>query len=405
MRRVLHLIAQYPDRTGSGTYMKSILKEGKKSGLSQAAVYAVNDGDEVDLSEYDLSGEYVVRFNTKDLPFPVVGMSDNMPYESTKYLDMTENMIQSWKSAFLSRLRLAVEEFDPDVIYSHHLWLLTALVANEIEGIPVRAFGHGTDIRQFKNKSLGELEYIARGCRRLEKVFALTEHQREAIVDCYRISSENVKVIGGGFDMEIFNVIGRKRSELNHRKKRIIYAGKLCETKGLKSLLRVYGQLEMEAELILAGSGEICERREIERLAQAIGNGVSFVGHLSQGELSKLFKSSDVFVLPSFYEGLALVNVEALASGLRVVSSDIDGISDYMGEEINRSGLIEYVELPKEGATGNFSEEELLKYEERLRKSIEVQLKRRNMKEDLKLYSEVYKSIESKAWSEIFKKL
>jgi predicted P-loop ATPase len=68
-----------------------------------------------------------VLFETKELPFPVPGMSDEMPYPSTCYRQMTDEMVRLWKNGFTHVLEEAAA-FQPEVIIVHHLWLLAALV-------------------------------------------------------------------------------------------------------------------------------------------------------------------------------------------------------------------------------------------------------------------------------------
>ena len=51
---------------------------------------------------------YPVIFETENLPFPIVGMSDVMPYKSTKYSDMSEDMFLKWEKAFKQNIILAI---------------------------------------------------------------------------------------------------------------------------------------------------------------------------------------------------------------------------------------------------------------------------------------------------------
>ena len=53
-----------------------------------------------------------------------------------------------------------------------------------------------------------------------------------------------------------------------------------------------------------------------------------------------------LFIIPSFYEGLSLVTLEALASGLRVAASELPGIREWVGPRMEEAGIIEYVALP-----------------------------------------------------------
>ena len=61
-------------------------------------------------------------------------MSDEMPYISTKYCEMSPEMVEQFRSSFMSVIERAVEELQPDLILCHHLYLLTALVRNIFRG-------------------------------------------------------------------------------------------------------------------------------------------------------------------------------------------------------------------------------------------------------------------------------
>ncbi len=74
---------------------------------------------------------------------------------------------------------------------------------------------------------------------------------------------------------------------------------------------------------------------------------MTFLGALSQAELSHVFRSSRVFVLSSFYEGLPLVLLEALACGCRVVTTDLPGLDTWLPKAIQDTGIVERVRLPR----------------------------------------------------------
>ena len=110
--RILHVLAQLPIKTGSGVYFTNVIEGLKQYDVKQAAVYATT-------SEYNFNfvdEKYEVEFQGKDISFPIVGMSDIMPYENTLYKNMTYDMMEEWQNAFRRKLEAAKEEFKPDVI-------------------------------------------------------------------------------------------------------------------------------------------------------------------------------------------------------------------------------------------------------------------------------------------------
>lgn len=109
-----------------------------------------------------------------------------MPYESTIYSQMTEDMVDAFKQAFLEKTREAVECFRPDLILCHHLYLLTAVVREAFPQYKTAAICHGTGLRQIKKNSL-EREYILAHIKELHKVFCLHREQREEISRIYGV--------------------------------------------------------------------------------------------------------------------------------------------------------------------------------------------------------------------------
>ena len=86
--RILHLLSQRPEATGSGIFIQAMLREAVRKGHANYLVAGIPDDcpPAPDL----LSGvpHRFVRFGTGALPFPVVGMSDVMPYDSTRFCDL-----------------------------------------------------------------------------------------------------------------------------------------------------------------------------------------------------------------------------------------------------------------------------------------------------------------------------
>ncbi|MEG2915846.1 MAG: glycosyl transferase family 1, partial [Oscillospiraceae bacterium] len=79
--RILSVTAQKPDSTGSGTYLTELVNSFKLLGHTQAVIAGINVEDTDKFIDGVLF--YPVRYNTCELPFNVLGMSDSMPYEST----------------------------------------------------------------------------------------------------------------------------------------------------------------------------------------------------------------------------------------------------------------------------------------------------------------------------------
>jgi glycosyltransferase involved in cell wall biosynthesis len=124
----------------------------------------------------------------------------------------------------------------------------------------------------------------------------------------------------------------------------LLYAGKLDSSKGVPWLLRSLRQVEAPWHLHLVGGGNGPERDLCLRLAAEHGDRVTVHGVLSHRELGGLMRQSDIFVLPSFFEGLPLVLLEAMACGCRIVTTDLPGSRELFGE--SPPPMVRMVELP-----------------------------------------------------------
>lgn len=398
MKRILHITSQYPGMTGSGIYLNELIREGNKRGYIQGLIAGLPRGEKLNLNVCRRHF-YPVLFNTADLPFPIVGMSDEMPYESTKYSDMTDEMLNAWKKAFKKTVKKAVNEFKPDIIISHHLWLLTSLVKKTFPNIRTIAICHGTDIRQLI-KCPQYKQYVLEGCGQVDIVLALNEKQKEDIHNLYLIPMKKIIIIGGGYNDDIFYPSPKR----DYDRIKLVYAGKLSYSKGVLSLINAYNLLEDEnIELLIAGRGVGREEKAIKEAGKNSRLPIKFLGQLTQRELAELFRQSHIFVLPSFYEGLSLVTLEALACGLIAVVNNLPGLKSFLGYDINNSGIIEYVNLPRMKYVDLPLEEELTDYEERLALGIKKQIHR--IKSGFIVDESIREIIDKFSWNNVYNKI
>ena len=113
---------------------------------------------------------------------------------------------------------------------------------------------------------------------------------------------------------------------------RFIYAGQSSIRKGTPVLLEAWEKAALRnAELLLVGSWQLAADR-LKRLPA----GVRFVGPVGPEKLRELYRQSDVFVFPSFFEGFGLVILEAMACGLPVISSECSAGPDVLDDACGR---------------------------------------------------------------------
>ncbi|GAE00379.1 group 1 glycosyl transferase family protein [Clostridium botulinum B str. Osaka05] len=407
MKKILNILAQRPDKTGSGMYLQAIVKEADKNGYKQAVIAGISAKDKkVTFSSKNPITFFPVIFETSNLPFPIVGMSDVMPYESTKYKDLSIDMLKKWEISFSSIIKKAIDEFNPDIIICHHLWILTSLVKELYPNKKIIAFCHGTDLRQFesfKNStnpiSKEILNYVIANCKNLEAVIVSHKDEKMRVIESYKIDENKVYIAGTGFNPDTFYI---NENKINSNKIKIVYAGKLSYSKGVPFLINSINLIKKyvnNIDLYLAGSGAGDETISIIKLCKnnSCNFNINVLGSLSQKKLSDLFRECDILVLPSLYEGLPLVLIEAMACGLKIVCTELPGIKEWMGETINNSGIIEYIPMPKLKNIDTIVPEEISNFEHNLALFIEKQIKN-----DLVINAKVKEAIESKSWAKAF---
>ena len=372
--RILSITAQKPNSTGSGVYLTELVKEYALLGHEQAVVAGVYREDEVELP--DGVDFYPVYFCEEGLPYPIVGMSDEMPYISTKYSEMSPEMVEQFRSSFMSVIERAVEELQPDLILCHHLYLLTALVREHFPERKVYGFCHNTDLRQMQKTDL-EREFIRREIGKLDHIFVPQRAQEEGVLALYPVDKEKITRVGMGYNNQIFHLAEGSCDKEGVTS--LVFAGKIAEKKGVMSLLRAMALLGDEKELdmnriqlLLAGStGNEEEYQMIEGLAEKCPCKVKFLGRLSQSELAKVYQNSDIFVLPSFFEGIPLTVIEALACGDRVVMTDLPGIKEWI-TSVSSNADVRYVTLPRMRNADEPLEEDLPEFERKLADALKV---------------------------------
>lgn len=127
---------------------------------------------------------------------------------------------------------------------------------------------------------------------------------------------------------------------VQHRphRKRLLYVGRLAAEKGLPILLQGLGQIQAQhPDLQLDIIGDGADRPALETLTHRLGldRQVNFLGYQSQGEVRQALQTTDVFVLPSFAEGVPVSLMEAMAAGVPVVSTQIAGVGELVEDGVN----------------------------------------------------------------------
>ncbi|MCA9390500.1 glycosyltransferase family 4 protein, partial [candidate division WWE3 bacterium] len=154
------------------------------------------------------------------------------------------------------------------------------------------------------------------------------------------------QLIYGGVDTSLFEVdpkmklsrrIPKIDQQISDDSIIITYLGRLIWAKGLRELLHAYketiSQINAETMLVIAGAGELSNelKSQVQRLA--ISDSVIFTGNLEYEDAVHLFNISDIFVHPSFNEGLPRVVLESAAAGNAVIATDVGSTKEIINSQ------------------------------------------------------------------------
>ncbi len=319
--RVLHLLSQQPAYTGSGVALHEVVDQARRQGIEQRVLVGLPAEAAVPqvggLTHEDV---YALRFGGEELPFALPGMSDVMPYKSSRFAQLTSPQLESYRQAWRACVIQILRDWQPDLIQSNHIWLLSATVAELRGSIPLVIYSHATGLRQLV-LCPHLAEEVIHGCRKANAWLVLHDEQRRQVAQTLNVPLEEVQVAGTGYSDRIFHSEGRCDTSTG----RMLYVGKYSRAKGLPELLDAIERLPGKWELHIAGAGAGEEAETLAARTEQMPNVIQH-GQLAQSELAGLMRQSDLLVLPSFYEGLPLVLAEARACGCRLVATGLPGI-------------------------------------------------------------------------------
>ncbi|MGB3210013.1 MAG: glycosyltransferase [Desulforhopalus sp.] len=396
--KILHIISQHPESTGSGIYLQNIIRQATAAGHQNFLVAGISGNKLPQLDCIKTQFCRFVHFERGVLNYTIPGMSDVMPYPSSIFGTLSPAQIDSYEREFGKVIERAVSDFSPDIIHSHHLWLVSAVARKLFPTIPMVTSCHSTDLRQFlqcphlRNNVLPH-------CQEIDRVLALSGDQADKIRQLYSVPSHRIDLVGGGFDETIFTA--QPKDDLPQVQ--MLYAGKLSSAKGVDVLLRTVQSLDgAEVHLHLAGSGSGEEGNYCLELAEKAGALVTVHGRISQQELALLMGKCHIFILPSFYEGLPLVLIEALASGCRIITTDLTGCQELLGNA--EPDIVELIELPVMQQIDRPHPEDLPTIEMRLRKAIHSMVAKVRISPTPAL-SPIQKITSMFGWDAVFRKI
>ena len=253
-----------------------------------------------------------------------------------------------------------------DLVHSHTWYAnFAGHVAGLLNDVPHVVSAHSLEpMRPWKAEQLGGGYRLSSWIEKTayeaaDAVIAVSEGMRQDVLKSYpSINPDKVKVVHNGIDSQLWQ---RHRDDdvvrshgVDPDKPSVIFVGRITRQKGLPYLLRAAAQLPPEIQLVLlAGAPDTPEiKAEVEELIAGLReqrDGVVWVPEmLPRGEVIAMLSAATVFVCPSVYEPLGIVNLEAMACELPVVATATGGIPEVVVDQ--ETGWLVPIEQVQDGS-------------------------------------------------------
>jgi len=272
---------------------------------------------------------------------PAREVLDGIPVHRPRRFALPRRILftQLWRFYLNALERAPVDA--PDLIHAH--WAYpegrAALEFGSKRRIPVIITAHGSDVRVWPHLKPRWREPTATALRGADAVIAVSQDLRERVLE-FGAAPGKVHVITNGVDCSRFTPSTTSPERSDTGAWRVLFVGRFVREKGIGVLLDAVAKLIRRGQRIhltlIGGNPHARDARPFQARAESLGIGdhVRFLDEVRWETLPEHLRAADVFVLPSYSEGMPLVLLEAMACGLPLVATRCGGPEELIDDQV-----------------------------------------------------------------------
>jgi N-acetyl-alpha-D-glucosaminyl L-malate synthase BshA len=281
---------------------------------------------------------HMVHFITYQQPVRLNGFIPNIFYHEVQVPTYPLFDYPPYETALASTMVDVIKNNDLDLLHVHYAiphasaaYMAKRILEKEGKQIPVITTLHGTDITLVGRDKM-YAPVVAFSINQSDAITAVSENLRDETYKTFTIEKE-IEVIYNFVDVQRFTrkpIDAFKKVIAPEGERILLHASNFRKIKRVEDVVKIFHEVhkQLPSKLLFVGDGP--ERQVAEELSRSLGVGddVRFVG--KQEQMEDILAIADLFLLTSDYESFGLAALEAMASGVPVVSTNAGGLKEIM---------------------------------------------------------------------------
>lgn len=290
----------------------------------------------------------IYRFDVGGLETVLVNLINSLPTENFKHVivsltDSSEQMksrihvnnvdvVELHKSpgndfSIYLKLWKLFRQYHPQIVHSYNIATLEYQFVAFLAGIPSRIHAeHGRDIFDLdgSNKKYQILRRVLNPF--IHYWIPVSQELANWLKNTVKIPEKKIKLIYNGIDLNFYQPVSRSQKDIftiGTVGRAVPVKNQLMLIQAVEFLLKQHPNLHKKLRLIIVGDGELLPKLQAYIYENQLQKNIELLGE--RNDIYEILKTIDLFVLPSLAEGIALTLLEAMASGLPIIATNVGG--------------------------------------------------------------------------------